>query len=96
MGTIFKLDHAIICIIKNTSCHRGYKSKKVELISPSKHSFLNEIWVNGDFEKKGKSAWFIAMQLSTQTEGTVTNTISLLKMLKYWKMVKICHGKGCL
>lgn len=32
------------------------KVKKVELISPSKHSFLNEIWVNGDFEKKGKSA----------------------------------------
>lgn len=30
------------------------KVKKVELISPSKHSFLNEIWVNGDFEKKGK------------------------------------------
>lgn len=28
------------------------KVTKVELISPSKHSFLNEIWVNGDFEKK--------------------------------------------
>lgn len=31
------------------------KVKKVELISLLKYSFLNEIWVNGDFEKKGKS-----------------------------------------
>lgn len=54
MGTIFKLDHAIICIIKNTSCHRGYKSNKSWINQSIKHSFLNEIWVNGDFEKREK------------------------------------------
>lgn len=34
------------------------------------------------------------MQLSTQTVGTVTNTISLLKMLKYWKNGKDLSWQG--
>lgn len=54
MGIIFKFDYVIICIIKNIFCYRGYKSKKVELISLLKYSFLNEIWVNGVFEKRKK------------------------------------------
>lgn len=55
MGTIFKLDHAIICIIKNASCHRGHKSKKSWINQSIKTQFFKmKFELMAILKKKGK------------------------------------------